>query len=75
MENKDLKWLKKHYGEKFSHLCRDLFPTLLEHEGLLSKLIAEHFLPSRELYEDLVNNDLRDNFKNYIYSLVSSIQK
>ena len=29
----DLKLIKKHYGEKMAHLCRDLFPTLLEEEG------------------------------------------
>ena len=27
--NKDLKVIKKHYGEKMMHLCRELFPTLL----------------------------------------------
>ena len=70
MENTDLKYIKKHYGEKFSHLCRDLFPTFLEIEGLLPKVISEHFLPSRELYDDLVNNNLTNMFKNYIYGLV-----
>ena len=34
----DLKLIKKHYGEKMMHLCRELFPTLLETGGLLSKL-------------------------------------
>ena len=56
MENEDLKFLKKHYGEKFSHLCRDLFPTLLETKGLLTEAITSHFPYSRELYEDLVGN-------------------
>ena len=71
MENADLKWIKKHYGEKFSHLCRELFPTLLEKEGLLKKLISDTFLPSRELYDDIVNNALITNFKNYIYNLTN----
>ncbi len=70
MENPDLKWIKKHYGEKFSHLCRDLFPTLLETEGLLKKLISEHFPPSRELYDDLIKKNLTANFKKYIYGLI-----
>ena len=69
MESKDLKWIKKHYGEKFSHLCRDLFPTLLDKEGLLQKLISEHFPPSRELYDDITKNNLTSVFKTYIYSL------
>ena len=73
MENTDLKWIKKHYGEKFSHLCRDLFPTILETEGLLSRLIGDHFVPSRELYEDIISHDLTIDFKNYIYSLTNKV--
>lgn len=69
MESKDLKWIKKRYGEKFSHLCRDLFPTLLDKEGLLQKLISEHFPPSRELYDDITKNNLTSTFKTYIYGL------
>ncbi len=73
MESKDLKWIKKHYGEKFSHLCRDLFPTLLDKEGLLQKLISEHFPPSRELYDDITKNNLTSAFKTYIYSLTKLV--
>ena len=69
MENTDLKWIKKHYCERFSHLCRELFPTLLEKEGLLKKLISGTFLPSRELYDDLTRNNAVFAFKNYIYNL------
>ncbi len=72
MENKDLKWIKKHYGEKFSHLCRNLFPTILETEGLLTKLVSEHFPPSRELYDDLTQNSLANPFKNYVFSLTET---
>ena len=72
MENIDLKWIKKHYGEKFSHLCRNLFPTIMETEGLLTKLISEHFQPSRELYDDLTQNNLVDSFKNYVFSLTET---
>lgn len=72
MESKDLKLIKKRYGEKFAHLCRELFPTLLEKEGLLTQLLSKHFPPSRELYNDLVSNDLIYSFKSYIYSLIPS---
>ncbi|MGN1200955.1 MAG: leucine-rich repeat protein [Candidatus Caccovivens sp.] len=61
-------FLKKHYGEQFSHLCRELFPTILEQEGLLSEVISKKFAPTRSLAEDLV--DQEENFKAYIYSLV-----
>ncbi len=68
MENKDLKFLKKHYGENFAHFCRELFPTILEQEGLLSTIISKHFGPSRSLYNDVIK--CRDEFKDYIFSLV-----
>ena len=70
MMNKDLKIIKKKYGEKMMHLCRELFPTLLEKEGLLSELLLEHFEPSRFLYDDIISNRLDIDFEDYIYSLV-----
>lgn len=60
--NKDLLWIKRHYNEKFSHLCRELFPTLLETEGLLPKLIDKHFAHSKFLYEDLVHYKKEEKF-------------
>ncbi len=68
MEGKDLKFIKKHYGENFAHLCRELFPTILEHEGVLSNVISNHFAPSRSLYEDVL--PLQDEFKSFIFSFV-----
>ena len=68
--NKDLKLIKKHYGEKMMHLCRELFPTLLEQEGLLSKLMLDTFAPSRFLYDDIVESNNIEEFKNYIYEIV-----
>lgn len=63
---------KKHYGEKFSHLCRDLFPTILEKEGFLIEIISKNFSQSRELYDDIVNGNLVNSFKSYIYSQIKS---
>ena len=56
---KDEKIIRKLYGEKMWHLCRSLFPTLLETEGLLTKLLQDHFNPSRFLYDDIVNNHMK----------------
>ena len=67
--NTDLKRIKKVYGEKMAHLCRELFSTLLEHDGLLYELITSHFAPNKYLYDDIILNNLEENFKNYIYSL------
>ena len=48
--NKDYNTLKKYYGENFAKLCRNLFPTLLEKEGLLSNIILSKFYPNHHLY-------------------------
>ena len=65
--NKDLKIIKKKYGENMMHLCRELFPTILEKEGILSQVILDSFEVSHELYNDLISNNLEAIFKNYIY--------
>jgi len=70
MENQDLKNIKKLYGEKFMHLCRSFFPTILETEGLLTKILSEHFAYTHSLYDDITINGLEYEFKNYIYSFV-----
>lgn len=64
MENKDLKFLKKHYGEKFMHLCRSLFPTLLETDGLLSSIIFKNFAPTPALYDYV--KDAKSDFSAFI---------
>ena len=68
--NKDLKIIKKKYGEEMMHLCREIFPTILEHEGLLPKLLLDNFKESRSLVKDIIYNRLEERFKNYIYSKV-----
>ena len=67
--NSDLKIIKKYYGEKMMHLCRSLFSTLLEQEGYLSKLLLDNFAPTKFLYEDIINSNYEERFKNYIYSI------
>ena len=68
--NKDLKIIKKKYGEEMMHLCRELFPTLLEQEGLLPKLLHDNYKESRSLVKDIIDNNLEEEFKNYIYNQV-----
>ncbi len=65
----DLKYIKKHYGENFAHLCRSLFSTILQNEGMLSKLISESFAPSRDLYYAVIS--CIPEFQEYIYSLIA----
>lgn len=71
----DLKIIKKKYGEKMMHLCRELFPTLLEVPGKLSDLMLKLFEPSRFLYEDITKNHLENQFKDYIYSNIESTEE
>jgi len=87
--NYDLKIIKDQYGEKMMHLCRELFPTLLENEGLLSSLLIKTFAPNKSLYDDIIEGaklhtdtyerittaDYINWFKDYIYSLVDVEKK
>ena len=62
--NSDLKILKKKYGENFSKLCKNLFPSILEEEGTLVSIITSLFKESHFLYDDLIK-----------YNMVYSFQK
>ena len=66
----DLKRIKKHYGEDMMHLCRKLFPKLLETEGLLYKTLSTTFNPSRFLYGDITRNHYEEQFQNTILSKI-----
>lgn len=65
----DFEIIKKLYGERMAKLCRELFPTLLETEGLLAERMQLVFAPSKNLYDDLVSQDVVDDFRAYILSL------
>lgn len=64
--NNDLMIIKKYYGEKMSHLCRTLFPTILEEKGLLPQLLFSHFHSSRFLYHDIVKQKKETAFQLFI---------
>ena len=42
-QSKELKKIKKVYGEEFMHLCRRLFPQILEEENLLYNILVQNF--------------------------------
>ena len=75
MLNKDLEIIKKKYGENMMKLCRKLFPSILEEEGVLSKIILSNFYPNHNLYDDIINNELETSFKNYIYNMINTLKK
>ena len=66
----ELKKIKKKYGEELMHLCRKLFPTILETPNLLYSILEEHFGFSKMLASDIIENDLIEDFRNYINSFV-----
>lgn len=69
----ELRKIKKLYGEKMSHFCRENFATILEHEGVLLDILTKNFHPSRELYEDLMTLSSMDEYKNILTEFKSYI--
>ena len=69
--NSDLYKIKKHYGEDFAQLCRSLFPTILEHPGLLYETISKTLAPSHNIYNDVVI--CKNTFASFIFSSANII--
>lgn len=57
------------------HLCRELFPTILETPGLLFKLLSDNFAYNKFLYDDIIEQRLEEVFKDYIYSFITINKK
>ena len=62
--SKDLKIIKRKYGEKMARYCRDNFSTILEIEGLLCKILLDNFNTSHILFDDIINNHKLNEFNN-----------
>ena len=73
--NKELTQIKKIYGEEMMHLCRELFPTILEQEGLLLSILTSNIAPTHSFATDIKENNLYEDFKSYIYSFVDVEEK
>lgn len=71
--NKDLLWIKKYYSEQMAHLCRELFPTILECEGLLPKILDTNFAHSSFLYDDIIGSGKVEEFREFIYDLANDL--
>ena len=63
--NSDLKLIKKYYGEDMMHFARDNFASILEIEGMLSRLFLDNFAKSKTLYEDLKESGELIIFKSF----------
>ena len=69
-QSDELKKIKRIYGEKFSRLCRELFPQILDQEGALLKILQEKFSRNcNTLCESIEENGLKEDFKDLIYTV------
>ncbi len=68
--NTDLKLIKRKYGEKMAHFCCKHFSTLLETKGLLPNILLNNFEPNHSLYDDIINQNKENKFKDCIYNLL-----
>lgn len=72
-EDKDFKFLKKHYGDRFAKLCRSLFPTILQQKDKLTEIISNNFDNVSTLYDDL--DSVKEDFRDFVYSFFDVKQK
>ena len=69
VQSDELKKIKRIYGEKFSRLCRELFPQILEQEGTLLKILQGRFSRNcNTLCESIEENGLKEDLKDLIYT-------
>ena len=73
MKNKDLEYIKKHYSETLAKICRKLFPTILEHPGVLPDILEKTFAHSKSLGQDIIEQDVLGNFQMLILSKVPKL--
>ena len=69
-ETEELKKIKKTYGEKFMHLCRKFFPTILEEEGRLYEILTTLFSDNCKcLYEDITLDEMELEFRTLVFDM------
>lgn len=67
--NKELKMIKKIYGEEMMQLCRDLLPDVLEEEGALLEILREKFAPTHHIGHDIKVNCFKRDFRGFIVNI------
>ena len=73
--NNELKQIKKIYGEEMMHLCREMFPSILEKEGLLLSILENNLAPTHSFPSDIKEHYLYEEFKDWIYRFVDVEKK
>ena len=67
---KDLNWIKRKYGEKMMHLCRDNFSRLFDVEGLVPSLLEKNFYQYHNLAQEIIEQNKINDFKSMIFEQV-----
>ena len=71
--NSELKQIKKLYGEEMMHLCRRLFPTILENEGVLLETLQRVLAPTEYLAKWIKSlNHYEIHFEKWIKSCIEN---
>lgn len=66
--DKELKKIKKAYGERFMKMCRTHFPTILNNDGELYEILQANFSDiSETLYEDIQKSGLEERFVDFVF--------
>lgn len=71
-EFKELRKIKDIYGEEMMHLCRKLFPTVLEEKGKLLNILTNHIAPTRS-FAGLVKGKYTDDFTGWILGIANNV--
>ena len=69
----ELDKIKKYYGEEMMHFCRSSFSTILETNNLLFDILSKNFAPSKFLYNDIKEDHMCDEFRNYVNSFAKGV--
>ena len=57
----DIKIIKKHFGEETAHFCSKNFSKILEHRGVLSTILKNHFANNKTLIQDIQAQELESD--------------
>ena len=72
--SKDLRRIKRLYGEDMSKFCKENLSIFLETPGALPQLLVDTFIPNKSLYNDLVKEYKTEDFAKYLHSFLCKQQ-
>lgn len=73
--SEELKSIKHIYGEEMMHLCRELFPDILDCHGVLLEILKDNFYPTHHIGHDIKVNCVKRDFRNFILDIYNKNPK